>query len=635
MKHGFVRVRAAAPEIKVGDTEYNAKCIIAEIERAAKDEVEILVFPELAISGYTCGDLFLQQPLLDGCLAALAKIKAATQDKKMLVFVGLPYVLDGKTYDCAAAVSGGRVLCFIPKVYFPDYGEFYESRYFSPVPVEERLTLYDGEPIPFSEKLILCDKTHPEIKVGCEICEDLWTGNPPSVTAATAGASIICNLSASSEVVGKRNYRKMLVSSQSGRNICAYVYADAGMGESNTDLAFSGNHLIYENGKLLEEAEPFSGECATAEVDVSFLLHERRRISTYRSTFLHNRFSIACDFVGNSDIKTRKFSRTPFVPADKEREDRAETILRIQAEALKKRLVHAGCESAVIGVSGGLDSALALLVTARAFDLMQKPHDKIIAVSMPGFGTSEKTKNNSLALIEALGATLLTIPISSAVEAHFKEIGHDIKRQDTTYENAQARYRTFTLMDLANERNGLVVGTGDMSEIALGFCTFNGDHISMYNVNSSVPKTLVKHLVSREKSRLGGDAEKVLDAVLATEISPELLPPDKSGNITQKTEEIVGSYELNDFFLYHFLRRGGSPEKVCALAKRAFEGVYKESYIKERLAFFYKRFFSQQFKRNCAPDGVKVGSVSLSPRGDFRMPSDAEATLWLNRIDKS
>ncbi len=634
MKLGFVRVRATAPDIKVGDPDYNAKGIIAEIERAAKDEVEVLVFPELAISGYTCGDLFLQQTLLDGCKSALARIAAATRDKRMLVFVGLPFVLDGKTYDCAAAVSGGRVLCFVPKAYFPDYGEFYESRYFSPVPVEDRVALYDGEPVPFSEKLILCDKNYPQIKVACEICEDLWAGNPPSATSATAGASIICNLSASSEVVGKRQYRKKLIAAQSGKNICAYVYADAGMGESNTDLMFSGNHMIYENGKLLQEAEPFSGKSVTAEIDVSFLLYERRRVSTFRSAFLHNRFGIECEFVGESNLKTREFPSTPFVPAGKEREERTESVFRIQAEALKKRLTYTKSETAVIGVSGGLDSSLALLVTARAFDLMNKPHKDIIAVTMPCFGTSERTKNNSLALIKALGASLKTIPISDAVEAHFKAIGHDIERRDVTYENAQARYRTLTLMDIANECKGLVVGTSDLSEIALGFCTFGGDQMAMYNVNCTIPKTLVKYLVSYESKRLGGEAERILGDILDTEISPELLPPDKGGNITQKTEEIVGSYELNDFFLYHFLRRGAGPETIYCLAQRAFAGVYAKGFIKERLAFFFKRFFSQQFKRNCAPDGVKVGSVGLSPRGDFRMPSDAEATLWLKEIEK-
>lgn len=635
MKHLFVRAAAVSPRLKVADPAFNAEEIVKTICAQAERGTEILVFPELSLCGYTCGDLLLQKPLADGCLAALLNVARATENRKMLAFVGLPVVFRGKLYNCAAALSGGRIVGIVPKTHLPNYGEFYERRHFSPAP-EGNFVLKIAENVfaPFSKNILFRDASHSEIAVACEICEDLWVGDAPSVRHAQAGAIIIVNLSASDETVGKREYRKTIAAAQSGKNVCAYVYADAGMDESTSDMVFAGNHMIYENGVLLSEAKPFSGEVCEAEIDAEFLLNERKRLGTFVSVSQDGYVDEACAFVGDGDLKLRSVSRTPFVPeGEDELFDRAGLILDMQANALKKRLSHANAKTAVIGISGGLDSTLALLVTARAFDLLEKPRTDIVAVTMPGFGTTLKTKNNSLALMNAVGATVRTVNISGAVMKHFKDIGHDPETLDATYENAQARYRTMVLMDLANETGGIVIGTGDLSELALGWCTYNGDHMSMYAVNSSVPKTLVKHLVACEAKRLGGRIGIVLDSVLNTEISPELLPPDASGNIAQKTEDIVGPYELHDFYLYHFLRRGASPEKTLYLAERAFSDKYDRETLKKWLVRFYRRFFAQQFKRNCVPDGVKIGSVSLSPRADWRMPSDASGALWIEEAE--
>ncbi len=636
MKHQFLKVAAASPELRVADPAFNATQIIAVIEAQYEKGTELLVFPELCISGYTCGDLFLQETLLGGCLVALKRIAEATAGKKMLVFVGLPLLYCGKLYNCAAGISDGKIAGIVPKTYIPNYNEFYEARYFSPAIGGTAWLPFGGKEndgAAFSAELVFRDENHPEIAVGCEICEDLWAPESPSVRLAKSGAAVIVNLSASNETVGKREYRKTLLAAQSGKNLCGYIYASAGMGESTSDMVFAGNHLIYENGTLLAEAAPFSGATAEAEIDVGFLLSERRRNNTFRADGKNDDW-LDAEFVGGGDLTLRNIDPMPFVPHDAEALGaRSEAILNMQAHALARRIAEIHAKTAVLGVSGGLDSTLALLVTCRAFDLLQKDRKSILAYTMPGFGTSKRTKGNADALMEALGVSAACVPITEAVLVHFQDMGHDPAVRDTAYENAQARYRTMLLMDIANKTGGLVVGTGDLSELALGWCTYNGDHMSMYAVNCSVPKTLVKHLVRAEAVRLGGTAKSILDDILGTEISPELLPPDEKGAIAQKTEDLIGPYELTDFYLYHFLRRGDRPAKILYLAERAFAGKYDHATLKKWLVNFFKRFFSQQFKRNCVPDGVKVGSVSLSPRADLRMPSDASPALWLEEAE--
>lgn len=640
MKYGFLRVAAASPSLKVADPAYNAARIIEVIEQQAQKGTELLVFPELSLSGYTCGDLFLQKTLTDGCMRALMTVAEATKGKKMLVFVGLPVVCEGKLYNCAAGIANGKVEGIVPKTYLPNYNEFYEERHFSHgFEGEAYVRFPDGSFAPMSVNFLFTAQDFEELIVACELCEDIWVADPPSTRHAQRGAVVIVNLSASNETIGKREYRKTLLSSQSGRSLCAYVYADAGMDESTSDMVFAGNNMIYENGALLAESTPFSGKVCEAELDVDFLLAERRRLNTFKTCYergLEGRyFWTKADFWTDALPSLRAVSPMPFVPAeDSERNERAELILNMQAHALAKRFAHTNAKTAVIGISGGLDSTLALLVTARAFDLLKKDRAGILAYTMPGFGTTGKTKSNSLALMQAMGVTAKTVPISETVLKHFEDIAHDPAVLNATYENAQARYRTMILMNVANETGGLVIGTGDLSELALGWCTYNGDHMSMYAVNCSVPKTLVRHLVRAEARRLGGETAEILESVLATEISPELLPPDAAGNIAQKTEDIIGPYELHDFYLYHVVRRGDSPAKVYFLAKRAFAGKYDAATLKKWLVNFYRRFFSQQFKRNCIPDGVKVGSVSLSPRADWRMPSDASAALWLEEAEK-
>ncbi len=640
MKYGFLRVAAASPSLKVADPAYNAARIIEVIEQQAQKGTELLVFPELSLSGYTCGDLFLQKTLTDGCMRALLAVAEATKGKKMLVFVGLPLLCEGKLYNCAAGIANGKVEGIVPKTYLPNYNEFYEERHFSHgFEGEAYVRFPDGSFAPMSVNFLFTAQDFEELIVACELCEDIWVADPPSTRHAQRGAVVIVNLSASNETIGKREYRKTLLSSQSGRSLCAYVYADAGMDESTSDMVFAGNNMIYENGALLAESTPFSGKVCEAELDVDFLLAERRRLNTFKTCYergLEGRyFWTKADFWTDALPSLRAVSPTPFVPAeDSERNERAELILNMQAHALAKRFAHTNAKTAVIGISGGLDSTLALLVTARAFDLLKKDRAGILAYTMPGFGTTGKTKSNSLALMQAMGVTAKTVPISETVLKHFEDIAHDPAVLNATYENAQARYRTMILMNVANETGGLVIGTGDLSELALGWCTYNGDHMSMYAVNCSVPKTLVRHLVRAEARRLGGETAEILESILATEISPELLPPDAAGNIAQKTEDIIGPYELHDFYLYHVVRRGDSPEKVYFLAQSAFAGKYDAATLKKWLVNFYRRFFSQQFKRNCIPDGVKVGSVSLSPRADWRMPSDASAALWLEEAEK-
>lgn len=635
MKHQFVTVAAASPKIRVADPEYNAGQIIQTIRAQGEKGTEILVFPELSLCGYTCGDLFLNRTLLGGCLAALKKITEATEGLKMLVFVGLPFeVQAGKAYNCAAAISNGEVKALIPKVNLPNYGEFYEERYFTSAPEEgEYITLWDDERVCFGWESIFIDEEHG-VSVACEICESLWAPYSPSAMLAVTKADIIVNLSASSETVGKRERRHTLIAAHSGKNICAYVYCNAGTGESTSDGVFSGNHMIYENGALLSETMPFSGEVCEAEIDVGFLQNERRKVNTFHNEDGEDYLGIPVSFMGDGDLTLREESPMPFIPQEKDMQEKCELILSIQAHALARRLEHVKASTAVLGISGGLDSTLALLVTARAFDILKKDRTDILAYTMPGFGTTGKTRSNSVLLMKALGATSHTIRISQTVLKHFQDIGHDPENTNATYENAQARYRTMVLMDIANETNGLVVGTGDLSELALGWCTYNGDHMSNYAVNASVPKTLVKTLISYEAKRLGGEVKRILESVLNTEISPELLPPDEEGNIQQKTEDIVGPYELHDFYLYRLLRRGDSPAKTLYLAERAFADKYDRATLKKWLLNFYRRFFTQQFKRSCASDGVKVGEVSLSPRTDWRMPSDASAALWIKETEK-
>ena len=630
MTYGFVRAAAATPNIRVADVHYNGGNIIQLIGRAEKAGAELLVFPELCVCGYTCGDLFGQNVLLDGCLAALSDIAAATKGKSMLVFVGVPVRLAGVLYNCAAAISGGKVLAFIPKRHLPNYAEFYEKRNFQPYRGENTRVELNGEQIPFGNKILFRESNHPDFTVAAELCEDLWVPAPPSVSHALAGANIIVNLSASDETAGKAEYRRLLVCAQSAKTVSGYVYADAGEGESTTDMVFAGHDMVCENGEILAESEPFGDGLAVSEIDVEKLAFERRRINTYYENSDASGYEIipfsACK---GADTLTRKIARLPFVPQGEDALGRrAELILSMQSEGLKKRLSHTKAKSAVLGISGGLDSALALLVTVRAFKALGKDLRDIIAVTMPCFGTTDKTLNNSLRLMRELGVTSRTVNIADSVRGHFKDIGHDEKVKNAAYENAQARTRTLVLMDIANDENGLVVGTGDLSELALGWATYNGDHMSMYGVNASVPKTLVRYLIRHEAARLGGEAEKVLTDILNTEISPELLPPE-NGKIAQKTEELVGPYELHDFYLYYAIRWGFSPKKVYFLAKKAFAGAYSDETLKKWLVNFYRRFFSQQFKRSCLPDGVKIGSVALSPRGDWRMPSDACAALWL------
>ena len=632
MKDGFIKVAAATPKIKVADPAYNTEEILKIIDETEKNGASILVFSELTISGYTCGDLFLQQPLLTECKNQLLRIVKATENKSMLVVVGCPIVIKQKLYNCAVVISDGSILGIVPKTHLPNYSEFYELRHFtSGEGLEE--DLWFGEEFGYVNvavnQLFKC-KEIPELVVACEICEDLWVPLPPSTYHAMAGATVICNPSASVETTTKESYRRSLVSNQSARLLAAYIYADAGEGESTQDVVYSGHHLICENGSVLAEAKRFTNEIIYADIDVQKLAAERRKMTSFpggqTDEYFEQEFSLE---VKETKI-TRTFPKAPFVPDNQdERDKRCDEILSLQSMGLKKRLEHTNCKHAVVGISGGLDSTLAVLVTARAFDLLDIPRENLICVTMPCFGTTDRTYQNAVSLIKELGATLKEVRIEKAVRQHFADIGHDENNHDVTYENSQARERTQILMDMANQYNGMVIGTGDMSELALGWATYNGDHMSMYAVNCSVPKTLVRYLVlyyaeTTENKKLS----EVLMDVLDTPVSPELLPP-VDGVISQKTEDLVGPYELHDFFLYYMLRFGFPKAKLYRMAKLTFDGVYDDETIKKWLDKFYWRFFSQQFKRSCLPDGPKVGSVAVSPRGDLRMPSDASPTAWI------
>ena len=632
MKDGFIKVAAATPKIKVADPAYNTEEILKIIDETEKNGASILVFSELTISGYTCRDLFLQQPLLTECKNQLLRIVKATENKSMLVVVGCPIVIKQKLYNCAVVISDGSILGIVPKTHLPNYSEFYELRHFtSGEGLEE--DLWFGEEFGYVNvavnQLFKC-KEIPELVVACEICEDLWVPLPPSTYHAMAGATVICNPSASVETTTKESYRRSLVSNQSARLLAAYIYADAGEGESTQDVVYSGHHLICENGSVLAEAKRFTNEIIYADIDVQKLAAERRKMTSFPGGQTEDYFEQEFSLEVKENKITRTFPKAPFVPDNQdERDKRCDEILSLQSMGLKKRLEHTNCKHAVVGISGGLDSTLAVLVTARAFDLLDIPRENLICVTMPCFGTTDRTYQNAVSLIKELGATLKDVRIEKAVRQHFADIGHDENNHDVTYENSQARERTQILMDMANQYNGMVIGTGDMSELALGWATYNGDHMSMYAVNCSVPKTLVRYLVlyyaeTTDNKKLS----EVLMDVLDTPVSPELLPP-VDGVISQKTEDLVGPYELHDFFLYYMLRFGFPKSKLYRMAKLTFDGVYDDETIKKWLDKFYWRFFSQQFKRSCLPDGPKVGSVAVSPRGDLRMPSDASPTAWL------
>lgn len=633
MRQGFVKAAAVTPKIKVADTKYNAELILDMMKESTRQGAKIVVFPELCLTGYTCQDLFLQERLLQGAKDALMKLVKESASLDAIFFVGLPFEILGKLYNVAAVFSHGEVLGLVPKSYLPNYNEFYEARHFvSGAELATEVVLPDGSCVPADRDLLFVCEQMPKLRIGVELCEDLWTPNPPSISHALAGASVLVNLSASNELTGKDSYRRELVSGQSARLLAAYIYASAGEGESTQDLVFSGHNIIAENGQILAESKRFGHGILYSEIDVERLCAQRRRMTTFVTedqTHTEILFSLKIE----ETKLTRFIDPAPFVPTDRQnREKRCDEILMIQAMGLKKRLEHTGA-NAVVGISGGLDSTLALLVTVRAFDLCGRDHKGITAVTMPGFGTTDRTYDNAVKLIQSLGAEFVEVDICQAVNVHFSDIGQDPSVHDVTYENSQARERTQILMDIANKKNALVIGTGDLSELALGWATYNGDHMSMYAVNASVPKTLVRHLVryyadTCEDKQLSDTLYDVLD----TPVSPELLPPE-DGKISQKTEDLVGPYELHDFFLYYMLRQGFSPAKIYRLAKIAFAGTYEAAFILKWLKTFCSRFFAQQFKRSCLPDGPKVGSVAVSPRGDLRMPSDACATLWMEELN--
>ena len=632
MKDVFLKVGVASVDVEVANPIHNKEKVMEVIKKADKNGVKLLVFPELVLTAYTCNDLFLQKTLLDEAKNQLFAILEETKGQDMVIVLGLPLTVNHKLYNCAVFVQGGKILGVVPKHYLPNYSEFYEARHFAPGEEEVRKIRLGGKDVPFGMNLLFCCENMEELVIGCEICEDLWCPLPPSTHHALAGATVICNPSASDETTTKDTYRRNLVSQQSARLVCAYLYSCAGEGESTQDLVFSGHNIIAENGQILAESKRFGHGILYSEIDVERLCAQRRRMTTFVTedqTHTEILFSLKIE----ETKLTRLIDPAPFVPTDRQnREKRCDEILMIQAMGLKKRLEHTGA-NAVVGISGGLDSTLALLVTVRAFDLCGRDHKGITAVTMPGFGTTDRTYDNAVKLIQSLGAEFVEVDICQAVNVHFSDIGQDPSVHDVTYENSQARERTQILLDIANKKNALVIGTGDLSELALGWATYNGDHMSMYAVNASVPKTLVRHLVryyadTCEDKQLSDTLYDVLD----TPVSPELLPPE-DGKISQKTEDLVGPYELHDFFLYYMLRQGFSPAKIYRLAKIAFAGTYEDAFILKWLKTFCRRFFAQQFKRSCLPDGPKVGSVAVSPRGDLRMPSDACATLWMEELN--
>ena len=634
MQYGFVKTAALTPRIRVADCAYNAGQITEALHTAAAAGAEIACLPELCVTGYTCGDLFFQPVLQQGAQDALADILRNTAKLPLLFVLGLPLAHGGKLYNCAAVCQSGHVLGVVPKTHLPNYNEFYEKRQFTPAPAENGVIELSGALAPFGTNLLFRCGTQPALTLAVEICEDLWAPLPPSTRHAIAGATLVCNLSASDETIGKAEYRRALVAGQSARLLCGYVYADAGEGESTTDMVFAGHNMIAENGVLLAEAVPFGGGMALSDIDVERLAGERLKNTSFPAADAASYTAIPFALPQSAVLLSRTVSPAPFVPTDaRQRAQRCDAILAMQAAGLKKRLEHTHAKTAVVGISGGLDSSLALLVTVRAFSLLGRPLSDIVAVTMPCFVTTARTRTNAEQLCEALGVTLRHVDITKTVRSNFADVGQDEACHDVTYENTQARVRTLVLMNLANRLGGLVIGTGDLSELALGWATYNGDHMSMYGVNASVPKTLIRHIVASVADEAGNGAlQQVLRDILNTPVSPELLPAE-NGEISQQTEEIVGPYALHDFFLYYAVRWGFSPAKVYYLAQQAFAGEYENAVLLKWLRNFYRRFFSQQFKRSCLPDGPKVGSVTLSPRGDWRMPSDASAALWLAQAD--
>ena len=636
-EQGFVRVGAVVPKLKVADTEFNCNEIIKQIEVASNNKIQIIVFPELCVTGYTCQDLFEQDTLLEEAEKALNKILDYTNNLDIICIIGMPIKAENQLFNTAVVIQKGKILGIVPKTFIPNYGEFYEKRWFasSKNANKKEIEILDQK-VPFGIDLLFKDKENNEICFGIEICEDIWAVEPPSNKLALLGANIIFNLSASNEVIGKKEYRRDLVKMQSAKTISGYVYCSSGVNESTSDVVFSGESMIFENGSCLTNNQRFDFESNMifTEIDTKRLANDRRKNISFMGDSVDLEYrEIKINIPDNIEDLTREYSKTPFVPEDKKKiSEICEEILNIQSYGLAKRLLHTNINKTIIGISGGLDSTLAFLVIIKAYEILNLPKEKIIAITMPGFGTTSRTHNNSMKLINEYGATFREINITKSSLQHFEDIGHDKNIKDVTYENAQARERTKILMDIANKENGLVVGTGDLSELALGWCTYNGDHMSMYSVNASIPKTLVKYIIKWVADNSKEECKNIINDILDTPISPELLPPDENGNIEQKTEEKVGPYILQDFFLYHFLRYGAEPKKIYILACKTFKNDFKKEEIKHWLQVFIKRFFTQQFKRNCMPDGPKVGTVSLSPRGDLRMPSDASYNIWLNNF---
>lgn len=636
-EQGFVRVGAVVPKLKVADTEFNCNEIIKQIEVASNNKIQIIVFPELCVTGYTCQDLFEQDTLLEEAEKALNKILDYTNNLDIICIIGMPIKAENQLFNTAVVIQKGKILGIVPKTFIPNYGEFYERRWFasSKNANKKEIEILDQK-VPFGIDLLFKDKENNEICFGIEICEDIWAVEPPSNKLALLGANIIFNLSASNEVIGKKEYRRDLVKMQSAKTISGYVYCSSGVNESTADLVFSGESMIFENGSCLTNNQRFDFESNMifTEIDTKRLANDRRKNISFMGNPVDLEYrEIKINIPDNIENLTREYSKTPFVPEDKKKiSESCEEILNIQSYGLAKRLLHTNINKTVIGISGGLDSTLAFLVIIKAYEILNLPKENIIAITMPGFGTTSRTHNNSMKLINEYGATFREINITKSSLQHFEDIGHDKNIKDVTYENAQARERTKILMDIANKENGLVVGTGDLSELALGWCTYNGDHMSMYALNTSIPKTLVEYIIKWVADNSKEEYKNIINDILDTPISPELLPPDEKDNIEQKTEEQVGPYILHDFFLYHFLRYGAEPKKIYILACKTFKNDFKKEDIKHWLQVFIKRFFTQQFKRNCMPDGPKVGTVSLSPRGDLRMPSDASYNIWLNNF---
>ena len=636
-EQGFVRVGAVVPKLKVADTEFNCNEIIKQIEVASNNKIQIAVFPELCVTGYTCQDLFEQDTLLEEAEKALNKILDYTNNLDIICIIGMPIKAENQLFNTAVVIQKGKILGIVPKTFIPNYGEFYEKRWFasSKNANKKEIEILDQK-VPFGIDLLFKDKENNEICFGIEICEDIWAVEPPSNKLALLGANIIFNLSASNEVIGKKEYRRELVKMQSAKTISGYVYCSSGVNESTSDVVFSGESMIFENGSCLTNNQRFDFESNMifTEIDTKRLANDRRKNISFMGNPVDLEYrEIKINIPDNIENLTREYSKTPFVPEVKKKiSEICEEILNIQSYGLAKRLLHTNINKTIIGISGGLDSALAFLVIIKAYEVLNLPKENIIAITMPGFGTTSRTHKNSIKLINEYGATFREINITKSSLQHFEDIGHDKKMKDITYENAQARERTKILMDIANEENGIVVGTGDLSELALGWCTYNGDHMSMYSVNASIPKTLVEYIIKWVADNSKEEYKNIINDILDTPISPELLPPDENGNIEQKTEEQVGPYILHDFFLYHFLRYGAEPKKIYILACKTFKNDFKKEDIKHWLQVFIKRFFTQQFKRNCMPDGPKVGTVSLSPRGDLRMPSDASYNIWLNNF---